>query len=164
MERYPNANYVSFYRLYIGYSSINNAKYRAYLQFDLGTVPEDARIINADLKIYQCALEGSGSFTAGLYQVTSDWEENLITWNTQPTSSSEAEALSTINTWTVTTWRILGINNLVKGWLNESITNNGILLKALDEGSTNILVGFHSSDDTIDTSKCPKLVIDYYIP
>ena len=162
IERYPDENKGSFYRLNIGYSVIDSTKYRAYLQFDLGAVPENARIINADLKLYPSAIEGFGSFTMGLYKVMSDWEEGTITWDMQPISSSEAEVLSTINTF-VTNWITLGISDLVQGWLDGSITNYGILLKALDEESANIRIGFWSSDWGVDTS-CPKLKMDYYIP
>jgi hypothetical protein len=52
----------------------------------------------------------------------------------------------------------------VQAWLDGSITNYGVVLKDIDEASVNTLAYFWTSDYTTDTSKCPKLEIDYYIP
>ncbi len=139
--------------------------YRSYLQFDLSTVPGNARVVYASLSLYQDASWGTASNnTIGLYQVTTDWEESTITWNNQPTSSTVAEASCTVypvsNIWR--TWYNIG--NLVQSWLDGTITNQGMLLKATDETLIDLAVGCRSSDYTIDASKRPKLTINYYIP
>jgi hypothetical protein len=135
---------------------------RTYIQFDLSTVPTGAVVDDADLILYQYNSVGSGSFTVGLYQVISGWEESNITWSNQPNSSTGAEA--TRNVYTSTAWRNWDIDDLVKGWLDGSIINYGMLLKATNEASINMKAAFHTSDYTSDTSKRPKLEIDYYIP
>ena len=137
---------------------------RTYIQFDLNTIPTNARLISASLSLYQFSSVGSGSFTVGLYQVTSDWGESNITWNNQPTSSSEVEASCTVYTGS-TVWKTwYNIGDLVKGWLDGSVTNYGMLLKAANELSINVKAAFRTSDYTTDTSKRPKLTINYYIP
>jgi hypothetical protein len=163
MESLPGNNYGSLSKMYIGSTTLNK-KYRTYLQFDLSTVPGNARIVNANLKPYQYSSIGTGSFTVGLYQVTSDWGEDTITWNNQPTSSSEVEASCTL--YAVSTgWRTwYSMDDLVKGWLDGSISNYGMLLKSTDETSHTMIATFWSSDYTTDISKCPKLEIYYYIP
>ena len=135
---------------------------RTYIQFDLSTVPAGAVVDDADLKLYQYNSVGSGSFIVGLYQVISGWEESNVTWSNQPDSSTEAEASR--NIYTSTTWRNWDIDDLVKSWLDGSITNYGMLLKATNEASINMKAAFRTSDYTIDTTKRPKLEIDYYIP
>jgi hypothetical protein len=140
---------------------------RIYLQFDLSAVPADAVVEDAILKLYEetSIFLGSGDAIVGLYRVTSSWGEDSITWNNQPSSSSEAEDTRTISS-TINLWREWDIDDLVRGWLEGSITNYGMLLKATNEASINIefVVGFRTSDYSEDTSKCPLLRIEYYIP
>lgn len=161
-ERDPDANSGSYEALYSGCTTLHK-KFRAYLQFDLSNVPGNARIIDAYPKLYQNSSSGTGSFTVGLYKVTSDWEEGTITWNNQPTSSTVAEAFCTV--YASTAWRTwYNIGDLVQGWVDGSITNYGMLLKVTGETSIIMIAIFTSSDHTTDPSKRPKLTINYYIP
>ena len=161
----PNDN-GSSYEVYTGYTDTWKA-YRTYLEFDLSPnpLPAGAVVSHVYLKLYQSSSWGSGSSTMGLYQVTSGWGEDSITWNNQPTSSSEVEASCTVYT-TINVWRTwYDVGDLVRGWLDGSITNYGMLLKATtNETSLDIIAGYYSSDYTSDTSKRPKLEISYYIP
>jgi len=164
VETLPDNNYGSLTYFYTG-STILNQKYRAYLQFDLSTIPTNARIIDAYSMLYQINSLGTGNFIVGLYQVTSDWEEGTITWNNQPTSSTVLEASCTVYAAVPAAWRTwYNIGDLVQGWLDGSITNQGILLNSTDEASLTMIAVFCSSDYTTDTSKRPKLTINYYIP
>ena len=159
---WPDNNYGDIANFYVGMFAISHY-YRAYLQFDLSTIPADARIVDADLKIYQYNSLGSGNFQIGLHKVTGNWEENTITCNLQPTSSSGAEALRTVYTGS-TAWRSWDIDDLVQGWLDGSITNQGMLLKSTDE-TLSITLGIHlCSSDSATASEHPKLEVDYYIP
>jgi hypothetical protein len=138
-------------------------KERTYLQFDLSTIPAEAVIEHAVLKLYQFDIIGSEDFSVGLYPVTSSWEEDEITWSNQPGSSSEAEDTCTIPS-TISIWRDWDIDDLVRGWLEGSITNYGMLLKATNEASINTKAGFRTSDYSVDISIRPLLGIEYYIP
>jgi len=144
----------------------NGFKNRTYIQFNLNPnpLPASAVITDARLKLYQDAmLILPGSFNGGLYTVTSSWEENEITWNNQPNSSSDSVALPTLYD-TNGTWVTCHIEDFVKGWLDGSITNYGLLLKAIDESSEDTGARFFSSDDVTDMTKRPILEIDYYVP
>jgi hypothetical protein len=156
----PNNNSGSYAALWLGY---NVAKWRAYLEFDLSPnpLPAGAVVTNANLYLYQ--FYGSGSVSIGVYKVISNWGESSITWNTQPSSSSVAEDSYYFGSSTGT-WRTWYIVDLVKSWLDGSISNYGILLKPTDESSNTKSAYFRSSDYTSDTSKRPKLEIYYYIP
>ena len=161
LSYYPDINFGSSVVLEVGNRSSSPG--RTYLQFDLSSVPEGARIIDAYLKLYQFTSYGLGSFTVGLYQVTSNWGEDYITYNNQPDSSTEAEASCKI--YAGTAWKSWDyIDELVKNWFDGSITNYGLLLKATNETSINNEAAFRSSDYTINPSQCPKLEIHYYIP
>lgn len=162
-DNFPNFNSGNSSSLSIG-TIIGPKIYRSYLQFDLSSVPGNARIVDADLRLYQYSSLGSGNFQIGLHKVTGNWEENTITFNLQPTSSSETEALRTVYTG-FTIWISWDIDDLVRGWLDGSIANQGMLLKSTDETlSSSLGIHFYSSDYTTDASKRPKLVISYYIP
>jgi len=136
---------------------------RTYIKFDLSTVPADARITDADLRLYQYDTFGSDNFTIGLYNVTGDWDESTITWNLQPTSSTDAEITNNI-TAGATTWKSWDIDTLVQSWLDGTITNYGMMLKDTEETSVSTVTYFYTSDYITDTTKRPKLEIDYYIP
>jgi hypothetical protein len=136
---------------------------RTYIKFDLSAVPANARITDADLRLYQYDTFGSDNFTIGLYNVTGDWDESTITWNLQPTSSTDAEITNNI-TAGATTWKSWDIDTLVQGWLDGTITNYGMMLKDTEETLVSTVTYFYTSDYTTDTTKRPKLEIDYYIP
>ena len=156
---------------YINYGSLTMALVgntvssilRTYIKFDLSTVPANARITDADLRLYQHDTFGSDNFTIGLYNVTGDWDESTITWNLQPTSSTDAEITNNI-TAGATTWKSWDIDTLVQGWLDGTITNYGMMLKDTEETLVSTVTYFYTSDYTTDTTLRPKLEIDYYIP
>jgi hypothetical protein len=159
-EGHPNVNYEN--ELTVGLNKFSATKIRSYLQFDLSTslLPSDAVLTNACLGLYQ--YNGSGSIHIGIYVVMSDWAENSINWNSQPTSSSEKEDSCTNNI-NNGIWRYWYINDLVKGWLNGSIPNYGVLIKPTDESSNDKIAYLYTSYYSDDT-KYPKLEIEYYIP
>lgn len=162
-EIYPDTNTGDSVYLLAGDNGFNN---RTYIKFDLNPnpLPAGAVITDARLKLYQdTILILPGSFNGGLYTVTSNWEENEITWNNQPTSSSDSVALPTLYD-TTGNWVTCHIEDFVKGWLDGSITNYGLLLKAIDESSEDTGARFFSSDYVIDITKRPILEIDYYVP
>jgi len=147
---------------------LSHKRWRAYIKFPV-YLPENARIINAFLMLYQDGListGSTGSLTVGLYRVTSWWTSALITWNNQPTSSPEAEVTCDID-WAPGIWRYWRIDDLVKGWRDGSIGNHGVLLKDIDEETEHTVVRFRSTDYNSyynDHFREPKLSIDYYLP
>ena len=155
---------------YINYGSLTMALVgntvssilRTYIKFDLSTVPANARITDADLRLYQYDIFGSDNFTIGLHNVTGDWDESTITWNLQPTST-DAEFTNNITAGAII-WESWDIDTLVQGWLDGTITNYGMLLKDTDETLVSTVTYFYTSDYTTDTTLRPKLEIDYYIP
>lgn len=136
---------------------------RLYIQFNLSSVPVNARIVDADLLLYQYFTFGGSDFTIELLKINNSWDESTISWDLQPTRSSDPIITSSI-TAGVTTWNSWDIDDLVQGWLDGGIANYGANLKDTHETSGNTMAYFYTSDYTIDTTKRPKLVISYYIP
>jgi hypothetical protein len=162
VEGDPDTNYGNNTYLYVGYYTLNKLRYRTYLYFDVNSfLPADAVVTTAYLKLHQYGFMVTGSLSIGLYQVTEDWTESAITWNNQPGSSSDAE--STNSVYSITdAWISWYIKDLLKGWIDGSITNYGILLKPVNEPATNMAL-FDSSDYSI-AAYHPQLIIGYYIP
>ena len=162
VEGDPDTNYGNNTYLYVGYYTLNKLRYRTYLYFDVNSfLPADAVVTTAYLKLHQYGFMVTGSLSIGLYQVTEDWTESAITWNNQPGSSSDAESTNSVYSSTYT-WSSWNIEDLLKGWLDGSITNYGMLLKPVIEPATN-RVYFDSSDGS-NTARHPQLLISYYIP
>jgi len=136
---------------------------RTYIKFDLSSIPANARVFDADLKLYQYDTIGTENFTIELLKINNSWDESTICWDLQPTRSSDPIISSSI-TAGATTWEYWDIDTLVQGWLDGTITNYGMMLKDTDESSVNTIAYFFTSDYITDTTKCPKLEIDYYIP
>jgi len=171
-EDRPNLNWGDSSNLRVGTmvpydaeSDLSHKRWRAYIKFPV-SLPENARMINAFLMLYQDGLVRFGSLTVGLYRVTGWWTSALITWNNQPTSSPEAEVTCDID-WTPGMWRYWRIDDLFKGWLDGSINNHGVLLKDIDEETEHTVVRFRSTKYNFyynDYFREPKLSIDYYLP
>lgn len=167
-EGAPGTNYgdVSYFYVgyYLDYNLLSYMEYRAYLYFDVSSlsVPLDAVVTSASLIIHQYDALGIENLSISLYPVTSEWEEDTITWNNQPTTSSEAESSDIVDINIIYALKGWFIRDLVRGWLDGSITNHGVVLKSVNDPSTSV-VWLHSSDHSY-TNNCPKLEIYYYIP
>ena len=159
---FPESEYGSGLIIDVG-NTADGTILRSYIQFDLSSVPENARVIDTDLLLYQYNTSGTEDFIIDLHKVTSEWQEGTINWNSQPTYSTEAECSRTIYVGQVI-WKDWDMDDLVQGWLNGTISNYGMALIDTDETSVNTIAYFHSSDYIDDTTKRPKLVVDYYIP
>lgn len=155
----PTINYGNVVFLVV---SSNSEIYRSYLQFDLSDVPQNAVIVSADLGLcYVSSYILTSYFPVGLYEVTESWEEDTITWDNQPASSTEAEDIQDISTISTGDFVYWEIDDLVEGWHDGSIANYGVVLRDTDESSADGIIWFWSSEYGSDH---PKLIIDYYIP
>ncbi len=70
---------------------------RLYIQFNLSSVPVNARIVDADLLLYQYFTFGGSDFTIELLKINNSWDESTISWDLQPTRSSDPIITSSIS-------------------------------------------------------------------
>jgi hypothetical protein len=67
---------------------------RILIYFNLSSIPEDVKIISAKLSLYNYENtssffgEHSGDNGGYIQRITSSWNENTVTWNTKPKSTS----------------------------------------------------------------------------
>lgn len=134
---------------------------RALINFDLTNIPAGANVISATLSLYGKGVTGTLSGNIGpdnstlIQRVTASWSENVVTWNSQPTSTNLNEVTLPHTNNSIQDYTNIDVTNLVLDMMNYG--NNGILLKLTNEVVNNALL-FHSIESG-DSSKFPKLTV-----
>ncbi|MEI2678009.1 MAG: DNRLRE domain-containing protein [Burkholderiaceae bacterium] len=137
---------------------------RALMHFNLSTIPSNATITDAKLDLYAYGTIGSypghyGSANNALIErVTSNWSENTVTWNTQPTSTSVNQVPLAGTTNATLDYLNINVTSIVQDII-ASTSNNGIILKLATEAATNLLP--FCSKDHFNSAKHPKLRVTY---
>ncbi|MFZ6030448.1 MAG: DNRLRE domain-containing protein [Chloroflexota bacterium] len=124
------------------------------LRFDWsGGLPANANIQWAGLGLYQ--YYRANSSTVQIYRITSDWQQDTVTWN----SFNNAYDSTLIGSWQTggSGWYGADITHLVRQWLSGEVPNYGILLDHPGAGGA---VGYYSSEYTAIPYR-PQLVICY---
>ncbi len=148
---------------------------RTFMKFDLSSVPVNAVVQTATLRLYFSADHAANAPTFYVRRVKRAWEEMQVTWNSWKTSnlwqtagaggaddvestnlgSKTFTATETLNQYKEISLDLSMIDELIKG----TFTNNGFIIRATVEtaGTTNGY-DFHSREGTYK----PELVIEYY--
>ena len=141
------------------------------VRFALGRVPIGARVIGAQLELYQTNTSLAGG-EIGVYRVGASWDEGTANggsgssnWTERSATAAWADAggdfdsrryaLATVPAGTG--WSSWEIGALVDGWVSGGIPNEGLLLYAETSGTA---AHFASSDAT-DPALRPKLSVTY---
>ncbi len=138
---------------------------RALIAFDLTQVPAGASVISAKLNLYAYGPIGSYPGHTGpdnrayLQRVTQVWQESVVTWNTQPTSTSVNEVMLAATTNPTQDYLNIDVTQLVNDMIANPSGSDGFLLKLVNEATTNILA--FCSKDNSNASKKPVLEIVY---
>lgn len=123
------------------------------------TIPEDATITSATLSVYVHQYSG---FPVTVHRITSDWDENTVTWsnfgnNFDPTVIGSF-------TPTVAGWVSIDVTDLVEDWFTGALPNYGFLLMQSEMAPADTTnVGFRSSEN-VEVTRRPKLEICYDQP
>ncbi len=153
----PNTNYGNSITLSV--ERRTNRIRRTFLLFDdISGLPKTGIVDSSFLNLYQYAQANNNILTIQLRMVTSNWDENTITWNNQP--SFTATFLSSVNTNT-NGWKRWLATDYVRGWYNGIYPNYGFLLISSNEGgtNTNYRKSFYSSDYAFDFGLRPYLEV-----
>lgn len=127
-----------------------------YVQFNLSAVPAGSFVSKATLRLYVNAVIAAGSFD--VYEVNGRWDENTLTYNTQPLplGVSATRALPiTVDTTSRNQFLLIDITALVRRWVSGKDPNNGVAL-VLTSGAGNF--AFDSKENPL-TSNGPELEI-----
>ncbi|MCO5197204.1 MAG: DNRLRE domain-containing protein [Anaerolineae bacterium] len=152
---------------------------RPLIEYDLSGIPSNAEVTFAYMELFQTAVEGSaGTINLQAYGLTQDWAEGTgnntngeANWNnrlpatpwTTPGGTTTGVLAGSVNVTLSTggTEFELIITDLVQDWVDGTLTNRGVLLRAQNEtGGDNQRHIFSSSDGTLP----PELIINYRVP
>ncbi|MEA4967418.1 MAG: DNRLRE domain-containing protein [Bacteroidaceae bacterium] len=151
---------------------------RALIKFDeLASIPTEAIITDVKLKLYGVSStdpNSSNSVYPGspfsqssnavyVQRVTSAWDESIVTWNTQPTTTT-VNQITIPNSeaqynWNYTIENSSELNTMVQDMVSNPNTNHGFMLRLINEAVYRRM-GFYTSDHT-DSTKRPELQVTY---
>jgi gliding motility-associated-like protein len=142
---------------------------RSLIQFDLTSIPTCVYIQAAVLYLYNnpnsqhAFLNGEHSHLSGTNQswvrrVTSPWTESTVTWNTQPTSTTSAQAMIPEDVMPNEDYSI-SVTNIVQDMVDFPALSHGFMLQLDTEQIYRALL-FASSDHP-NAALHPKLVVTY---
>ncbi len=156
-------NFGAGHFLYVGGSDIN----RSVLRFDVSSIPAANPVLSAKVKVYVDAYGGGGSpADLAAYKLTTAWNEATVTWKTPWTTQGgdfdAAAVTKPIVKTDVGTWKEFDITPWVQQWVANPATNNGILLRLINEGSFTTY-RLPSSEHWIP-AEAPVLTVEYGVP
>ncbi len=129
------------------------------ISWDVSPIPTNAVVTSVSITI---DLFNSSSGIHDFLQANASWSEDSVTWNSfGGTDSIGAIVLGTIDPFLFNEQEIvLNIDgtNLVQGWIDGSISNNGIVVRS---AGTNDGIGWNSSEEVTGR---PKLTVNYTMP
>ncbi len=139
---------------------------RAFIKFDLSSIPSNAKLISAKLSLFAIPVPGSGNFVDAHFgsansftikRITSALNMAQINWSNQPVATAQDQVIVPQSTSTHQDNTEIDVTNLVKEMLISG--NNGFFMQLEDEEIYNIRQ--YCSSYHPDASKHPKLVLEY---
>ena len=147
----------------------NGGKRRSLINFDLSSISPDAKIVDATLYLYfnphSAELPSTGGHSQRdgsnrsiLSRITSNWSEETVTWNTQPSYSEENQIFVKASDHPEEDYAI-DVKNIVEEMIANPEESFGLMYMLENENYYRAMV-FASSDNE-DSELHPRLVIQY---
>ena len=145
----------------------NTGIIRSVVDFDFSKIPNGAIIQSANLTLYAWDSSNgfgqhstlSGSNECWIQRITSDWNENTVTWNNQPMTTTTNQVPILASTYPSQNFHNIDVSKMVQDMINSPSTSFGFLIRLQNE-SYYRRMNFASSDHN-NESLHPKLVICY---
>ncbi|MFN3405288.1 MAG: DNRLRE domain-containing protein [Cytophagaceae bacterium] len=142
---------------------------QSLLDFDLTSIPQNAVISSAKLSLYHATGSGddghstlSGSNEVLIRRVTSAWEENIVTWNTKPSTTSQNEVTIPASTSSTQNFPDLDVTELVKDMLDDLSGSHGFMFEIKTKSYYRKMI--FASGDHSNPELHPKLEITFTVP
>lgn len=170
-DDYPNNNYGLFPNFIANAWTSGGTSFieRSVLKFDLSTIPYNATINSATLSLFCNLTSGhsqlhsslSGSNSCWLRRVTSSWQENTVTWNNQPSFTTQNQVEIQQSATQTQDYPAIDVTNLVKDMINYPSTSYGFMISLQTEQLYRSMV--FASKDNADPDLRPVLNICYSV-
>ena len=166
-----NTNYGNYQGLnaYAWSTNFEPVYYRGLIKFDLSNVPTGSTINNATLSLFHDPISPqgpheslTGTNTCFLQRIISAWDETFVTWNTQPSVTTINQVNIPQSTSPTQDFPNIDVSQLVQDMIDNPQNSHGFLLRLITEVEYRKMI-FASSNHP-DTTKHPKLTINYTIP
>jgi hypothetical protein len=138
---------------------------RGLIEFNISSLPIST-ILSAKLQVNLFYASANDNITINLYRLTSPWNSSEATWSNATLSTSwgtvggdYSDLIDSVQFSNVSQLYNFTITNLVRGWVNGSYSNYGIILISTDAATGNRRE-IDSSESTSASAR-PKLIIDY---
>ena len=163
-ENFNSTNYGTDSKILIGKDSSGN-NLRGLIEFNVSSIALST-VLSAKLQINLSYSSSNTNITIKLYRITSPWTESETTWTNGTSLQSwdtaggdYAEEVDFLQFSNVSALYNFTITNLVRGWVNGSYSNYGIILISNDSATGNRRE--IDSSDSGSVSARPKIIIDY---
>ncbi|MEV6867420.1 DNRLRE domain-containing protein [Streptosporangium subroseum] len=164
----PTANYE--YELRLGAGVSGGAVYRSMIQFPgvAAAVPPGTVLDAAELGLYyDQALAGTAtSVPLEARAVTKAWDSPTATWGSINTAIGAVAGTATYQSAQANIWHGYTITDLARGWINGSVPNNGVMIKAVNESvaAGGPVYGAGDWGAGFPENPMPKLTLTYEMP
>ena len=139
---------------------------RSLIDFNLSPIPSNANIISAKLSLYwypSTHTPGhstlSGSNKCKLKRITSSWTDMTVTWNNQPSTTTQNEVTLPASTNDTMNYPNIDVTNLIKDIYNNPSTSYGMMIMMDTEQYYRSML--FASSHCPDQTKVPVLEICY---
>ncbi len=140
---------------------------RSLIDFDLSTLPSNAIITNATLSLYYYPSTStvghstiSGSNACWLKRITSNWNEMTVTWNNQPSTTTQNEVVLPASINNTMDYPNIDVTNLISDIYNNPSAGYGMMLMLQTEQYYRALL--FGSSNCPDQTKVPILEVCYH--
>ncbi len=145
----PKTNYGAWPQLVVTQGATS------FIQFNLSSLPANANVTKATLRLYVDAVSTAGSFD--VYAVDTPWSEGSLNFTNSPTPglSATGTKATSISNASANQFVLIDVTTLVQEWLNGTAANNGLALKLTTSAGS---FSFDSKESPL-TSHEPELEI-----
>jgi len=137
---------------------------RSLISFDLGLIPKGFTVLTAKLSLYANpnSPDGPHSSLTGLNKtvirrITSDWEELVVTWDTQPTTTTLHQIFLPATVNDHQNFLDIDVTQLINDIISQPNAGYGLMLRLVDEEYYRMVM--FASSDHLNPNLHPKLVI-----
>lgn len=144
-------------------SSTTIAHVRSFIKFDLSSIPSDAVIISAKLRLTPFGTENVAT-SSDLYldACNSSWDEATLTYG-MGISNNTNLPIQMSSSWNSTvSKREFDVKSYVQAFAELRVPNYGWRIRRNPEGSNTGISQYYTSENTTNSTYAPELVVSYY--